>query len=164
MHKNKLSFLAFKQWSQTSNGKRPNQALWAGSRAARGLTTITNCLNYCVSFIIYIYIYIYTHTHTHTHTYTRAHDYTNVAKGRITQPKGPHAARGPRVGDLHPNHCYAAMNTTYLEHCQTSLGSLQIQPFRSRISYHHQVQWFLFSGPTEKASLKVMYGKGFWFT
>jgi hypothetical protein len=89
MHKNKLSFLAFKQWSQTSNGKRPHQVLWAGSRAARGLITISvipNCLNYRVIFIIS------THTHTHTHTHTL------YKCGHGSHNTTYRTACGPRVG------------------------------------------------------------------
>jgi hypothetical protein len=54
-------------------GKGPHLLVWAGSRAARGKITISgiyNCLNYCVTFMVYI-------------------QFTNVAAGCIIQYNGP---------------------------------------------------------------------------
>ena len=68
---------------QTFYGKGPHRLLWTGTRAARGIVAISgkrNCLNYCEMFVVRT-------------------KFTIVDPGRVTHSSGPHAARGPWVGD-----------------------------------------------------------------
>jgi hypothetical protein len=60
-------------------GRRgPHRLLRAGSRAARGQTTIgiCNCLNNRAILIVYIYTYIYTYIYIYIYTYTYIYIHT----------------------------------------------------------------------------------------